>query len=340
MVRAFVFGEAINVRKMDSRRRVRPFAGMTRGKEDGMNKIVEALKAVEKDPAAIKNLYWVLARSTVVFGAFTDPETKNRHIMMARSQTGEKSYIPFFASLHTASYSIKSFRFDQGKFVPETASALKFFQDTLDLGLPYIINPHGKFSREFSLDEAQKIINLATRRERGPEPLTDRESRALDKIIEDYQKANSVPRTMDELIDMASSCLDSRLVFHPKVKESVKSYPEYDSPEVRAAAWRMFVGLSSSLYPMIRGKDISEDRFFKENGIALVMVGTPPEGDEIFIKARTAQYGGREITFYSYIFNPKHFDFPLHFHILDDGRILVCHLGKELPFTPKRKNLN
>lgn len=305
-----------------------------------MNKIVEALKAAGKDPAAIKTLYGILARSTVVFGAFTDPETNKRHIMIAQSQPGERRYIPFFASLPTATEAIKGFKFDQAKFVPETAPAVQFFQDTLVLNLPYIINPHGKYSREFSISEAHKIIELGAHRQGGLPPLTDKESIALDKRIEEYQKANAVPRSMAELLDMASACLDSRLVFHPRVRESIMAYPEHDSPEVMGAAWNMFVALSASLYPMAVKKDFSEDRFFKENGIALVMVENPPEGDEIFVEARTSRYLDREITFYSYIFNPRYFNFPLHFHILDDGKILICHLGPDLPSKPKSENLN
>jgi hypothetical protein len=100
----------------------------------------------------------------------------------------------------------------------------------------------------------------------------------------------------------------------------------------------MFVALSSSLYPMVAKKDISEDRFFAENRIALVMVETPPPDDQVFINSRRAPYLGREITFYSYIFNPAHFDIALHFHLLEDGRILVCHLGQTLPsrLSPKK----
>jgi hypothetical protein len=307
-----------------------------------MNKLTKAVTAAGKDPARMDDLLRLLARSQVVFGLSTDPITARNHLLYIRSVSdGEDGrpetvteYIPFFPSRAEALSADKALGLSGAKFEYAQRPAVDFFMDALALRRPCVLNPHDKNSMKLNYEEIEKVIRFASQPDRRPEALTDKESKALNKKIEEYLKAKPAPQSLAELIDMAASCLDSRLLFHPRVKESVQAYSGHDSPEIRGAAWSMFVGLSSSLYPMARKKNISESRFFEENGIALVMVETPPPDDQVFIDSRTARYLDRSITFYSYLFHPKYFDWSLHFHILKDHRILVCYLGKTLPSRP------
>ena len=319
-----------------------------------MSKISQVLKEVKKEPEKIKKLYDLLAGTSVIFCSFNNPETNRQHLVYIRvesdqeDQTGDKltyEYIPFFSSMPQALAAAKSIDFGDTDVNYRTASAPLFFKDALQLMRPFILNPHRKESRKLSIEEVHKIVQIAAQNERMREPSllpapTDKDSKALDQKIEEYQKANSVPRTMSELIDMASACLDSHLAFHPRVKESIKEFPNSDSSEVRSLAWQMFVALSSSLYPMTAKREISTDKFFAESGMALVIVDDPPPDDQIFIESRTAHYLDREITFYSYVFHPQHFDLSLHYHTLEDGRILICYFGKTLPSKSNRKTVH
>jgi hypothetical protein len=312
-----------------------------------MNKIARLLKETAKEPKKIEELYFLLAGSKVAFLFYRHPETKESRLIylnMVPEATEEPGtgngsaheYVPFFASAPLAASAVRRIDADGLKVNCGEAQAAQFLKAAQALGRPCLMNPFSRYSRKLSAEEMDKIIQIAAQfdRMRSPTqlpPLDDPESEAFYQKIERYKKANSTPRTMAELIDMAAACLDSRLAFHPRVKEGLPAWPEADSVEIGDIVWRMFVALSSSLYQMAVKKDISENKFLKENGMALVMVEAPPPGDEIFEKYRRDQYLGREITFYSYIFSPAYFDISLHFHLLPDDRVLVCHLGRTLP---------
>jgi hypothetical protein len=150
----------------------------------------------------------------------------------------------------------------------------------------------------------------------------------IDTKVKDYQKKNSRPENLIEMLRMIKECLDN-FIIHEDFDADVEALShDKDSILLTSQLWFMLVCLNYSLFYQYSVTDYPSSTIFQnETGMFLSLV-EPSDLNPDLLAARTCRYKDQDVFCGSYIMSNTSFLTIFFSYIKSENKILVCHCEK------------